>query len=137
MKKVISVLAIYLALTAPVFADDQYFSVESKQSSNSMMTRQEHMQSMSSLMNALKKEKDPSKRQQLLQKHSNEMEAGINMMNHMSDSNEDSSMSTKTISERMDIIEKRMGMMQVMISQVIDHQIQAESVKPTHRHKRR
>lgn len=137
MKTVISALAISLALTAPVFAESQHSSGESKLSSTSMMTRQEHVQSMNSLMNALKKEKDPSKRQKLLQKHSNEMETGMHMMNQMENSSEDLSIFSKTIPERMDIMEKRMGMMQMMISQIIDHQVQAESVKRTHRHKRR
>lgn len=125
MKTLISVLLFSVALSAPVFADSQHHGKESQPSSNNMMDMKEHMQSMQAMMKSLKQEPNPEKRSELIDAHMQSMKKGMMMNNHSEDG--DASM---PMGQRMDMMNKRINMMQMMMGQMMDIMIETRKERP-------
>ncbi|MGI1668808.1 MAG: hypothetical protein K6L74_00640 [Neptuniibacter sp.] len=139
MKKLL-VSALTLAmLSAPasVFAHQGNGEVSAKEMGkrSHMMQMHEHMGKTEQLMEKIKKNPEPEKRQMLMHEHMKEMRMGMDMMNdsgHMMGQGKKSD--TKPcphMDSRMDMMDERMGMMQKMMQQMMEHQSQRDM--PMHR----
>lgn len=91
---------------------------------------QAHMQEMDTLMAAIKAEQDPAKLEALMQQHMELMHAGMEMM-----SRGEGATNGMTMEDRMQGMEHRMEMMQMMMGQMMEHDTE-ESARPIHQHKR-
>lgn len=85
-----------------------------------MMSMHEHMKDMQSTMKKIQSEKDPKKRQALMDKHMSSMQTGMHMMNkgmmnkgmmNKSDKKMDNSEMMKNMGTRMDMMQMMMGQM--------------------------
>lgn len=129
MKTLVTIFTIAAALSTPVFAADQEpdgAEVESstmeccKKGEEKKTAMQESMLEMRQLMAEIKQEQDLEKRQQLMQQHMATMRREIAMMNEVPDDKPSMKMG-----ERLTMMEDRMGMMQLMMEQVLEHSSQA------------
>lgn len=111
-------LAVTLLMQSAAFAAD----------SNTQM--QTHMQQMQTLMAAIKAEQDPAKLEALRQEHMALMHSGMKMMGPGEGSAEGMDMEG-----RMQGMEHRMEMMQMMMGQMMEHDSE-ETARPLHQHKR-
>ena len=144
MKTIISVLAVTALLSSPVFADDHGHNGGMDKSDmtaggmmmshEQMVTMHKHMQKMTDIMKKIKTETDSEKRQKLMQQHINDMQEGMKMrMGDMSmDMKTQSKMGDKDMMKRMTMMEQRMGMLQMMMGQMMDHELEAKKV-PEHK----
>lgn len=129
MKFLATIFTIAMALSTPAFAAEQKpngAEVESstmeccKKGEEKMTAMQERMLEMRKLMAEIKQEQDPAKRRQLMQQHMANMRREIAMMNEEPDDKPSMKMG-----ERLTMMEDRMGMMQIMMEQVLEHSSQA------------
>ncbi|WP_317929896.1 hypothetical protein [Halioxenophilus sp. WMMB6] len=94
-----------------------------------MNAMHEQMQTMRTTMNQIQQEKDPKKRQQLMQEHLNQMQKAMQMM-HMDAGNAEGPgmMTTEQMQEmmnqRMGMMHDNMGMMDMMMEQMHQHDAQ-------------
>ena len=147
MKKLISTLVIAAAISSPVFAEKGHEHGDSKDQPmggmmmghEQMMAMHEHMQKMKEMMAKIKAETDPEKRQQLMQEHRRTMQGGMKMlddgMGMEMTVGESSKMDDMDMIKRMDMMEERMGMMQMMMGQMMDHESESQKT-PVHKHKK-
>lgn len=105
-----------------------------------MEKMQTHLSDMRNVLDAVKKEMDPDKREAMLHEHAEKMQDMMVMMQgvHSKKSEDEkgmkhmhSDMSTK---DKMAMMEKRMAMMEDMMGQMMGHT--AEKSKPMHKHKK-
>lgn len=129
MKILAAIFTIAAALSMPVFAAEQEpnaTEVESstmeccKKGEEKKTAMQERMLEMRQLMAEIKQEQDPEKRKQLMQQHMANMRREIAMMNE-----EPEDKPAMKMGERLTMMEDRMGMMQMMMEQVLEHSAQA------------
>lgn len=107
--------------------------------SQMMKKMQTHMEEMQAVLDAVKSESDPEKREAMLHEHAQKMQDMMGMMEG-SDSmgmkagkgmkHKHTDMSTE---DKMKMMEQRMSMMEDMMSQMMGHT--AEKSKPIHKHK--
>ena len=104
-----------------------------------MKKMQTHIEEMQAVLDAVKSESDPEKREAMLHEHAQKMQDMMGMMEG-SDSmgmkagkgmkHKHTDMSTE---DKMKMMEQRMSMMEDMMSQMMGHT--AEKSKPIHKHK--
>lgn len=98
-------------------------------SGEQMDVMHKHMHEMQSLMASIKQESDPEKREQLLREHHNSMQEGMHMMMGDASAQHDQ----MKVDERMDMMEQRLGMMNMMMEQMLEsdeiHQQQSHGHK--------
>ena len=107
--------------------------------SQMMKKMQTHMEEMQAVLDAVKSESDPEKREAMLHEHAQKMQDMMGMMEG-SDSmgmkagkgmkHKHTDMSTE---DKMKMMEQRMSMMEDIMSQMMGHT--AEKSKPIHKHK--
>ncbi len=119
MKKSLATLVITTLMMQPfVYAEDNGVQV------------QEHMQRMRSLMTEIKAEQNPGRLTQLMSQHMELMHQGMQMLNQS-----DTPASDMSIEARMAKTEQKMELMQMMMSQMMNHEDE-ERRRPIHEHKR-
>jgi hypothetical protein len=153
MKKFTSLTLITLLALSPLAVVNAQQHGDKAQMSMGMMDEakmekmQTHMSEMSTVLEKVKKETDPEKRQKMLQEHANSMESMMAMMHgsemgkgqsigkHKMDKMKkgDAAMPTEQKMEMMEMMEKRLEMMEKMMGQMIGHT--AEKSKVLHKHK--
>ncbi|NKJ69472.1 hypothetical protein EX191_17125 [Vibrio chemaguriensis] len=98
-------------------------------SGDQMDVMHKHMHEMQSLMASIKQESDPEKLEQLLREHHNSMQEGMHMMMGGTSAQH----AEMKIDERMNMMEQRMGMMNMMMEQMLEsgeiHQQQSHGHK--------
>ena len=108
-----------------------------------MEKMQTHMSEMKTVLEKVKKETDPEKRQKMLQEHANKMESMMAMM-HGSEMGKGQSMGKHNMDkmkkgmqmsdeQKMEMMENRLMMMEQMMNQMMGHT--AEKSKKIHNHK--
>ncbi|MBS9869650.1 hypothetical protein [Vibrio alginolyticus] len=85
-------------------------------SGDQMAGMHKHMHEMQSLMASIKQESDPEKREQLLREHHKSMQEGMHMMMGGTSAQH----SEMKMDERMNMMEQRMGMMNMMMEQMLE-----------------
>ncbi|MBR9910226.1 MAG: hypothetical protein GYB33_07730 [Gammaproteobacteria bacterium] len=152
MKILLSTLVVAAAMSSPVFAEKGHNHSENDQPMGSMMmgmmshdqmvAMHERMQKMHDMMAKIKAENDPEKHQKLMQEHLQAMQEGMKMMNKsmgmkggmkMSDhqgKGMPEKMGDMDMMKRMDMMEERMGMMQMMMEQMMSHQSETKMSPP-------
>lgn len=102
-----------------------------------MEKMQTHLDEMHAVLEAVKKETDPTKREAMLEKHAKKMQDMMGMMQggHSKGmkgmKHKKNDMSTE---DKMKMMEKRISMMEDMMGQMMGHT--AEKTKLTHKHKK-
>ena len=143
MKKLTSLLLASALVVAPIatsFAYQQTDKSDMPMMDGQMMQKmQTHMEEMRAVLDAVKSESDPEKREAMLHEHAQKMQDMMGMMEG-SDSmgmkagkgmkHKHTDMSTE---DKMKMMEQRMSMMADMMSQMMEHT--AEKSKPIHKHK--
>ena len=114
--------------------------------SQMMKKMQTHMEEMQAVLDAVKSESDPEKREAMLHEHAKKMQDMMGMMEGkdsmgmkdgkgmkggMGMEHKHSDMSTD---DKMKMMEQRMAMMEDMMGQMMGHT--AEKAKPIHKHKK-
>jgi protein CpxP len=114
--------------------------------SQMMKKMQTHMEEMQAVLDAVKSESDPEKREAMLHEHAQKMQDMMGMMEGkdsmgmkdgkgmkggMGMKHKHSDMSTD---DKMKMMEQRMAMMEDMMGQMMGHT--AEKAKPIHKHKK-
>ena len=142
MKTLISAFVIFILLTSPVFADGRHKHDRDMKgegmgvmSHEQMMAMHKHMREMRSIMEKIKKETDQKKRHELMQNHMDSMKKGMHMMmskNISMKQGKGHDMSSMKMGDRMDMMEQRMNMMQMMMGQMMEHEVEK---KLKHDHK--
>ncbi|GAC16834.1 hypothetical protein [Aliiglaciecola lipolytica] len=150
MKKLTSLLLASAIVAAPIatsYAQQNIDKSEMSMMDGQMMQKmQTHMEEMRAILNAVKSESDPEKREVMLQEHAQKMQdmmgmmegsdsmgmkAGKGMKGEKRMGHKHSDMSTE---DKMKTLEQRMSMMEDMMSQMMGHT--AEKSKPIHKHKK-
>lgn len=120
MKKLLTAIALTSVLAAPAFAgSDNHHQHESNMSS-SQTQMHDHVQMMKKLMADIKREKDPKKQHQMMQKHMQSMQTGMHMISS-------GDMSSVKLDTRMGLMEERINMMQAIMVQMLEYSDQAEA----------
>jgi hypothetical protein len=147
MKKLTSLTLITLLALSPLAVVNADQHVDKAQMSMGMMDEakiekmQTHMSEMNTMLEKVKKETDPQKRQEMLQQHVINMESMMGMM-HGSEMGKGQSMGKHKMKkgdaamhteQKMEMMEKRLQMMEQMMGQMIGHT--AEKSKMLHKHK--
>lgn len=108
-------------------------------SKEQMSKMQEHMKEMDTLLQQLKEEKDPAKREAMLDSHVKGMEKMMPLMDGkahgMGSGEKHKNMMNKAhmdANSRIDMMEERMIMMEGMMGQMIGHTV--EKAKTNHKH---
>jgi len=147
MKKFTSLTLITLLALSPLAVVNAHQHADKTQMSMGMMDEakmekmQTHMSEMNTVLEKVKKETDPQKRQEMLQQHAesmmammhgSEMGKGQSMGKHKMDKMKkgDAAMPAE---QKMEMMEKRLEMMEQMMGQMIGHT--AEKSKILHKHK--
>ena len=119
MKKSTAVITLLtsLVLQSSTFAAD------------SEMAMNQNMQEMQKVMEEIKTEQDPEKREALMMQHMEVMHKGMEMMGQQTGA----PASGMAMGDRMEGMEKRMEMMQMMMGQMMEQEA-AEMENPTHEH---
>jgi hypothetical protein len=142
MKNLTRALTIAAVLAAPAFAQDEHQHSDTMQDNAMQETpmetqdqgitaMQDHMEEMQALMDRIKQEQNPEKRQELMQEHMIAMQKGMQAMHRGMEGMEGMegmTMEPKNMERCMSMMNKRMDMMQKMMDQMKDHQM--ESKKP-------
>jgi hypothetical protein len=143
MKKLLVSVLTLAMLSAPVsiFAHQGDASVSDQEMGkrSQMMQMHEHMGKTEQLMQKIKKSPEPEKRQMLMREHMKEMRMGMDMMNgsgnmmrqEQKGDEEPCPHRDRHMGSRMDMMDERMGMMQKMMRQMMEHQSQRDM--PMHR----
>tara|TARA_B100001063_G_scaffold242719_1_gene271945 strand:+ start:1275 stop:1733 length:459 start_codon:yes stop_codon:yes gene_type:complete len=99
----------------------------------SMEKMNQHITKMNSVLEKIKQENDPAKREQMLNEHAKSMQDMMGMMHHSK--GDSSMMHGKEMSAEMKIsmMEKRLQMMEKMMEQMMGHTV--ENSKKVHEHK--
>jgi protein CpxP len=150
MKKFTPLTLITLLALSPLAVVNADQHVDKAQMSMGMMDEakiekmQTHMSEMNTVLEKVKKETDPQKRQEMLQQHVNNMKSMMAMM-HASEMGKGQSMGKHKMDkmkkgdaampteQKMEMMEKRLEMMEQMMEQMIGHT--AEKSKMLHKHK--
>jgi protein CpxP len=146
MKKMLCILALSGLMSAKVLAEDTVPHNKMDQSGMSekgmmmnmmsheqMMTMHEHMQTMEAMMTKIKNEKDPEKRRALMEEHMQAMQNGMHMMNGgMKMGTKPSKMDEMDMDKRIDMMGQKMGMMQKIMEQMMEHAAQANKDSEHH-----
>ena len=147
MKKLISTLVIAAAISSSAFAEKVHEHGDSKDQPmggmmmghEQMMAMHEHMQKMHDMMAKIKAETDSEKRQKLMQEHMRVMQEGMRLMGDGMamgmTKGESSKMDDMDMMKRMDVMAERMGMMQMMMGQMMDHESESQK-SPVQKHKK-
>merc|ERR1711879_388356 len=142
MKTLISLLLASALVAAPIatsYAHQHTDKSDMPMMDGQMMKKmQTHMEEMQAVLDAVKSESDPEKREAMLHEHAQKMQDMMGMMEG-SDSmgmkagkgmkHKHTDMSTE---DKMKMMEQRMSMMEDMMSQMMGHT--AEKSKPIHKH---
>ncbi|MBT0588025.1 hypothetical protein [Alteromonas oceanisediminis] len=150
MKKLTSLLLASALVAAPIatsFAHQHTDKSDMPMMDGQMMQKmQTHMEEMRAVLDAVKSESDPEKRDAMLHEHAQKMQdmmgmmegsdsmgmkAGKGMKGEKGMKHKHSDMSTE---DKMKMMEQRMSMMEDMMSQMMGHT--AEKSKPIHKHKK-
>ena len=143
MKTLTSLLLASALVAAPIatsYAHQHTDKSDMQMMDGQMMKKmQTHMEEMQAVLDAVKSESDPEKREAMLHEHAQKMQDMMGMMEG-SDSmgmkagkgmkHKHTDMSTE---DKMKMMEQRMSMMEDMMSQMMGHT--AEKSKPIHKHK--
>lgn len=87
-----------------------------------MTKMHDHVEEMQAAIQALKKEKDPAKRKELMQKHMDNMNDSMKMLGGaMMGTTGNSRISSMSMDERMNMMQGQLGMMQMMMEQMMEH----------------
>ncbi len=116
-----------MVLSTPAFAGGDH------QHDKKQTAMHQHMKDMQGVMENLKKESDPEKREALISEHMDKMQ----MMMQMMKGKKGDDMPRMDTEDRMKMMEKRMGMMQIMMGQMLDQSAQAKKPKSGHKHKKK
>ena len=149
MKILIKILVVAMVLSLSVYAQENHQQDEDTEGKpmggmmmkmmddNEKTAMHEKMQSMQAMMQKIKQESDPDKRQVLMQEHMVSMQK---MMDMMKDNKSDNMSSKKDMNKkgmknmdmekRMEMMEEHMGMMKMMMEQMMNHNNEA-----SHTHK--
>lgn len=127
MNTLIKVAFMSVMLSSPAFAAGDH------QHNNQQSGMHQHMKDMQGVMENLKKESDPEKREALIVEHMDKMQTMMQMMKKEKDGN----MSSMKLEERMKMMEERTGMMQMMMGQMLDQSAQSQKPKSGHQHKKK
>ncbi|MFQ3237269.1 MAG: protein CpxP [Paraglaciecola sp.] len=149
MKKLLTLTIASLLIISPVAVVNAQQHGDKKPMSMGMMDEakmekmQQHMSKMKTLLGEVKSETDPEKRQELLHKHAQSMGDMMAMMHgenkgmghSMDKQNMDKMRKSEAMpsEQNMEMMEKRMAMMEQMMEQVMGHT--AEESKMVHEHK--
>lgn len=126
MKYIITVVSIFMIFSTSVLAHQEGSMAMNRQGmpmmdQDQMALINRHMQTTQYMMENIQQEKDPEKRNQLLQEHQSLMHQGMHMMNQGGSAGNKKGQSVPT-DNRMDMMEQRMGMMQMMMGQMMAHE---------------
>jgi hypothetical protein len=146
MKKYLALPLIAVFIASPAFAVETHHHVNSDTQKSGMMkgmmshdqmtNMHEHMEKMQTLMKRIKSEKDPEKHHALLEEHIKAMKEGMHMMSgRMGMGDAKGAMKNMDAIQRIDMMEQRMSMMQMMMEQMIEHDMLKED-GVNHQHKR-
>ena len=140
MKTIIKAMVLTVVFAAPVFAADANQSAEG--SGSCMMTSeqtaamQQYLQAMQELMANIKKEKDPDKREAMVQQHLDNVRSGMQIMTMQGqDAAHCKTLSSLPLEDRMGLMEARMRMMSLIAMQMLEQD--AEQVKQQKRYQKR
>ncbi|MAZ89967.1 MAG: hypothetical protein CL693_20210 [Cellvibrionaceae bacterium] len=138
MKLLNNVLLISALTVAPLAAINAQPMDMSEQQ---MSTMQTHMKEMNTLLQNLKQEADPDKREALLQSHAKSMQTMMAMMEEKSGAKGHGKKKggmmkkgRKDSDTRIEMMEKRMTMMEKMMGQMMGHTVEKSKFK--HKHKK-
>lgn len=149
MKKLSRIILLGAALSFPALADDTPHANEkmpagqgpgmmNMMGNQQMKSMHEHMETMQALMTRIENEKDPKQHQNMMSEHMDMMMRGMNMMNE----NRDMMAQRKECRmgmgkggdkagmypmECMENMQERMNMMQMMMGQMMKHQMESQS----------
>ena len=115
-----------LAFTMPAFShqsgtDNSMFKGDMMMDKQKVTGIHQQMRENQSLMERIKDEQDPSKRDEMMQQHMGSMHKQMEMMNGMMGS-ENLDATPGDMGKRMDMMNQRMNMMQMMMNQMNEHQ---------------
>lgn len=133
MKKLAPVLIMSVMFVTPVVAEKGHDHGNGKgqtmngkmMTQEQMMAMQAHMQKMQATMKDIMQETDPEKRNKLMQVHMEQMQNGMQVMNH----GKAKPMKPMNMEDRMGMMEERMGMMQMMMGQLMEHESQEKKTR--------
>ena len=144
MKTLTSLLLVSALVAAPIatsYAHQHTDKSDMPMMDSQMMKKmQTHMEEMQAVLDAVKSESDPEKREAMLHEHAQKMQDMMGMMEGkdsmgmkggMGMKHKHSDMSTD---DKMKMMEQRMAMMEDMMGQMMGHT--AEKAKPIHKHKK-
>ena len=153
MKKLLSLTIASLLIISPVAVVNAQQHGDKNPMSMGMMDEgkmenmQQHMSKMNTLLEEVKSETDPEKRQELLHKHAQSMEDMMTMMrgdnkgmghsmgkNNMDKMDKMKKSKAMPPEQNMEMMEERLMMMQQMMEQVMGHTV--EESKMVHEHKK-
>jgi hypothetical protein len=127
MKTIIKALALTVVFAAPAFAAEDNQSAEKsvcKMTSEQMAGLQQRMQGMQELMAEIKKEKDPDKREAMVQQHLEEVESGMRTMTMQEQgAGQCKTLSSLPMEERMGLMEARTRMMALIMVQMVEQNV--------------
>ena len=133
MKTLAKVIMITAVMSGPVFADSHHphgtankgGGMMGMMSHEQMQAMHQHMEEMQALMANIQQESDPEKRKALMQAHMKDMQEGMQMMGGQGGMGSGSKdMSSMGMEERMGMMEKHMSMMQMMMGQMMEHDVE-------------
>jgi hypothetical protein len=132
MRNLIRTIVLTSIVATPAFAQDTRHHGDDVSQGKAMGMQDEHMssmhqhmQNMQILMDRLKAEQDPDKRQQLMEEHMAAMQSGMEQMRDSMD-----------MKKGMGMMQEHMSMMQMMMEQMTGHQAEAKK-QQQHIHKKR
>tara|TARA_R110001606_G_scaffold330727_1_gene478410 strand:+ start:8545 stop:9006 length:462 start_codon:yes stop_codon:yes gene_type:complete len=153
MKKLLSLTIASLLIISPVAVVSAQQHGDKNPMSMGMMDEgkmenmQQHMSKMNTLLEEVKSETDPEKRQELLHKHAQSMDDMMTMMrgdnkgmghsmgkNNMDKMDKMKKSKAMPPEQNMEMMEERLMMMQQMMEQVMGHTV--EESKMVHEHKK-
>lgn len=143
LSKVLLVVTLGVAPMSGIYAEQTGGMSMNAMSEEQMGKMREHMKEMDSLLQRVKAEKDPDKRDAMLDAHAASMEKMTSTMagksHGMGSGKGNSSMMNKGKSDandKMDMMEMRMTMMEEMMEQMMGHTVEKSKAKSKlHNHK--
>jgi len=128
MRVIYKVILLTSLFSAPVWADTHHANLNNKgeqrtdmMSSGSMMQMNEHMGKLQSQMTNIKREKSSEKRNMMMHEHMQSMQQGMKMMKGGMESTDKKEMGNMPIDKRMEMMQDKINMMQMMMGQMMEH----------------
>ncbi len=97
-----------------------------------MMDMHEKMQKNHALMEQIRLEEDAGKRTDMMQQHMKSMHEQMQMMGNMMGGEHRGKMPAEAMPDQIEMMKKRMDMMQMMMQQMMDHQEQDQKLDEHH-----